>query len=709
MVDSDSCVASRPAPLPSSVVQEQLDAVLTAQEQVLEALAQDVSLAEMLDLFARTIERQSSDMLCSILLLDGNKLRHGAAPSLPDEYNRAVDGLVIGPDVGSCGTAAFTQQQVIVSNIAADPLWTNYREIALKHDLHACWSAPIIAQDNVLGTFALYYRTPRRPSEHDQQLIGIWPKLVALAISRKRTEEALLKSEERFNLAVAGSNDGLWDWDVRSNEVYYSPRFKELLGYGDHEFENVFASFETNLHPVDREPTLAKVRRHLDDGESYDVEYRLRTKCGEYRWFRARGQAVWDSADRAVRMAGSITDLTKQKQEEAVVERYTAEIQRANETLRIAEAEARKAVVKRDQFLAMLSHELRNPLSAIMSGVGVLDHTDADHETVASARQIIRRQVHHMSRLLDDLLDIARITQGKIDFRKKVLDLNELIFEGVQAMQPAMEARRQLLSVIPALGPVMVEGDPTRLLQIVENLLTNASKYTPSEGAICLELKKVADDCVLCVRDNGRGIDPEMLVEIFDMFFQSNEAIDRSDGGMGVGLTLVRTLVEMHGGTVTAHSEGVGHGSQFEIRLPLASNPPTKSTEQHSVTAGVVNRVLVVEDNADSRNMLQTLLKLDGFQVEVAEDGQQGLDAILAQLPDVALIDIGLPELDGYEVARRVRKQLGKSVVRLVALTGYGQAKDREAVFQAGFDEHLVKPVNPQDLARMLSTPRKPR
>jgi two-component system CheB/CheR fusion protein len=313
----------------------------------------------------------------------------------------------------------------------------------------------------------------------------------------------------------------------------------------------------------------------LDDGESYDVEYRLRTKCGEYRWFRARGQAVWDSADRAVRMAGSITDLTKQKQEEAVVERYTAKIQRANETLRIAEAEARKAVVKRDQFLAMLSHELRNPLSAIMSGVGVLDHKDADHEAVAGARQIIRRQVHHMSRLLDDLLDIARITQGKIDFRKKVLDLNELIFQGVQAMQPAMEARRQLLSVIPALGPVMVEGDPTRLLQIVDNLLTNASKYTPSEGAICLELKKVADDCVLCVRDNGRGIDPEMLVEIFDMFFQSNEAIDRSDGGMGVGLTLVRTLVEMHGGTVTAHSEGVGHGSQFEIKLPLAPNSPT--------------------------------------------------------------------------------------------------------------------------------------
>lgn len=526
---------------------------------------------------------------------------------------------------------------------------------------------------------------------------------------RKLSEEALRKSEERFDLAVAGSNDGLWDWDVRTNEVYYSPRFKELLGYSDHEFDNVFASFETHLHPEDREPTLAKVRCHLEDREPYDVEYRLRTKGGEYRWFRARGQAVWDNAGRAFRMAGSLTDITERKQTEASLERYAAEIQRANETLRIAEADARKAVVERDQFLAMLSHELRNPLSAILNGVGVLDHTDADGEGIARARQAIRRQVHHMSRLLDDLLDIARITQGKIGFRKKVLDLNDLIFEGVQAVQPAMEARRQHFSVIPALGPVMVEGDPTRLLQVVENLLTNASKYTPSEGAITLELKKEVDECVLCVRDNGRGIDPEMLDEVFGMFFQSNKALDRSDGGMGVGLTLVRTLVEMHGGTVTAHSGGQGHGSQFVIRLPLTSKLPAKSIEQPSVAAGAVIRVLLVEDNPDSRDMLQTILKLDGFQVEVAKDGQQGLEAILAQRPNVALIDIGLPGLDGYEVARRVRKQLSRSEVHLVALTGYGQAKDREAAFQAGFDEHLVKPVNPMDLARVMSTRRKPR
>ena len=526
---------------------------------------------------------------------------------------------------------------------------------------------------------------------------------------RKQSEEALRKSEERFDLAVAGSNDGIWDWDVCTNEAYYAPRFKELLGYRDDEFENVIASFETHLHPDDRKRTFDAIRHHLHNRVPYDIEYRMRTKSGEYRWFRARAQAVWNDAGQAVRMAGSITDLAKRKHAEEALARYAAEIQRANKTLLVAEGEARKAVVKRDQFLAMLSHELRNPLAAILNGVSVLEHKDADREAVARGRQAIRRQVQHMSRLLDDLLDVARITQGKIDFRRKVLDLNELIEDAVQAVEPAMHARRQRLSFVPAGAPVMVNGDPTRLLQIAENLLTNASKYTQDEGTIVLELKKNVDDCALCVRDNGRGIDPDMLDEVFDLFFQSDNALDRSDGGMGVGLTLVRVLVAMHGGTVTAHSDGLGQGSQFVVRLPLTSKQPAKPAKQRAVPAGEGTRVLLVEDNPDSRDMLQAILKLDGFQVAVAEDGQQGLDAILAETPDVALINIGLPGIDGYEVARQVRKQLSNSEVHLVALTGYGQAKDREAVFQAGFDQHLVKPVDPEDLARVLSTPRKPR
>ncbi len=530
---------------------------------------------------------------------------------------------------------------------------------------------------------------------------------------RKRSEEALRKSEERFNLAVAGSNDGIWDWDIRTNEVYYAPRFKELLGFDDDEFENTFAAFQSHLHPDDCDSTLVNIQRHLQDHVPYDVEYRLLTKSGEYHWFRARGQAVWDAAGRAIRMAGSLTDLTKRKHAEASLERYAAEVQRANQTLRIAESEARKGVVERDQFLAMLSHELRNPLAAMVNAVGVLEHRDADEDITERARLTLRRQVQHMSRLLEDLLDVARLTQGKIDFRKEVLDLNTLIAEAAQVIQPAVNMRQQHLIVLPAPQPVLVEGDGVRLLQIAENLLTNASKYTPSQGTIYLELTREMNECVLSVRDNGRGIDAMLLDDIFDMFVQSSNGLDRSDGGMGVGLTLVRTLVELHGGTVTAHSDGIGRGSEFVIRLPMTFQQParakTEAPSRREPRERDSCRVVLVEDNHDTREMLQAILKLEGFCVAVAKDGQEGLDIILEQRPDWALIDIGLPIIDGYDVARRVRQQLNDPDLQLVALTGYGQASDRLAVLRAGFDAHLVKPVDPEELVRLLSLPRKPR
>ena len=526
---------------------------------------------------------------------------------------------------------------------------------------------------------------------------------------RKRSEQALRKSEERFDLAVAGSNDGIWDWDVRTNEVYYAPRFKELLGFRDDEFDNSFAAFETALHPDDRQETLELVHRHLKDREPYDVEYRLLTKCGEYRWFRARGQAIWDETGQAIRMAGSLTDITERKQAEVALEQNAAEIQHAYETLRIAEAEARKAVRERDQFLAMLSHELRNPLSAIRNGMGVLGHVHADRETIERAREAIQRQVHHMSNLLDDLLDVARVTQGKIGFRPRPLDLNELMLESAEAIQPIMDAHGHEFSVLPDPASVAVEGDPTRLLQIIENLLTNAAKYTPHGGKIAAVLKKQQAFCELSVRDNGRGIDPDLLEEIFDMFFQSNHALDRSEGGMGVGLTLVRALVEMHGGTISAQSDGLGKGSRFVVRLPLAVGPASPSEKGVAAAMGGTVRIVLIEDNQDSREMLQSLLRLEGHQVESAEDGQKGLDTILQQRPDIAVIDIGLPIMDGYEVARRVRKHFSNSELMLVALTGYGQEQDQEAAYQAGFDEHLVKPVNLEKLKQLLQQPRTPR
>ena len=324
-----------------------------------------------------------------------------------------------------------------------------------------------------------------------------------------------------------------------------------------------------------------------------------------------------------VRMAGSITDVTERKRAEESSAQYAAEIQRTNQTLRIAEGAARKALVDRDQFLAMLSHELRNPLAAMLNGMGVLEHADADSRAVSAARCAIRRQVQHMSRLLDDLLDVARITQGKINFRQKVLDLNDVLVEAAQVVRSAMDSRRQELSIKRPATPVLVDGDPTRLVQIVQNLLTNASKYSSPGDVISLSLTQETNECLLCVQDKGRGIDPGMLHQVFEMFFQSNSELDRSDGGMGVGLTLVRTLVELHHGSITAHSDGLGCGSRFVVRLPLTSKQPASSTEPPPTKVAEKTRIVLVEDNPDSRDMLQAFLKLKGFEVEVAQDGQQ--------------------------------------------------------------------------------------
>lgn len=526
---------------------------------------------------------------------------------------------------------------------------------------------------------------------------------------RKRSEAALRKSEERFHLAVAGSHDGIWDWDVLTDEVYYAPRFKQLLGYGDAEFANTFAAFEAALHPEDRLRTLQCVEQHLLQRAPYDVEYRLRTKSGEYRWFHARGQAIWDAAGRPVRMAGSLSDVTERRESAAALEAYAAEIERANNVLRVAEADAREAILKRDQFLAMLSHELRNPLSAILNGIAVLEHGAAQPEAIAEAREVLSRQALHMSRLLDDLLDVARITQGKIGFRRRLLDVNELVREAEQSVRSTILARGQVLQVACAPQPVAVEGDETRLLQVIDNLLTNASKYSPAGGAIRVAVETTTAQCELTVADDGRGIESDMLEDIFDMFVQSDSTLDRSDGGMGVGLTLVRTLVEMHGGSVAAASDGPGCGSQFIVRLPLASPGMEQPRIVRPAPREVGLSVALVEDNADSREMLKSILELEGFYVKCAEDGRQGVELILAESPDVAVIDIGLPIMDGYQVAREVRGRCSVDQPRLIALTGYGQVEDRHRVLAAGFDEHLVKPVEMNRLLDALAAADKPR
>jgi PAS domain S-box-containing protein len=364
----------------------------------------------------------------------------------------------------------------------------------------------------------------------------------------------------------------------------------------------------------------------------------------------------------------------------------------------VARSEAEAANRTKDEFLAMLGHELRNPLGAISSAAHVLSRTSGGNSATARASEIIGRQVQHLARIVDDLLDVSRVVAGKVVLRLQPVDLGE-IARRVATLHGGPAGARHVIYV--QTNPTWVSADPTRLEQVVTNLLANAVKYTPAGGEITVSVRREGDHGVLTVRDTGVGIRPELLPRVFDLFVQSDRSLERSGGGLGIGLSLVRQLIELHGGTVEAASPGPGRGSTFTVRLPVLAGPADADDAARPAVAGPPRRVLVIEDNDDAREMLRNLLRMFGHEVHEACDGARGLEEARRLRPDAALIDIGLPGMDGYEVARRIRADLPGA--RLVALTGYGQPEDRERALAAGFDAHLVKPVDPDQLQRLLA------
>jgi signal transduction histidine kinase/ActR/RegA family two-component response regulator len=359
-------------------------------------------------------------------------------------------------------------------------------------------------------------------------------------------------------------------------------------------------------------------------------------------------------------------------------------------------------VDERDQFLAMLSHELRNPLAAISLALTGLE--DTKDELGANEREILVRQTRHLTKLVDDLLDIGRVTSGKIILNRTPVDLADLVEHCFETLRPRAETRGLTLQThFDPHQAIPLSGDAVRLEQNENNLLSNALKFTPAGGTIDIDLHTEDGQAVLQVSDTGKGIAPELLGRVFDLFMQGEVSIDRSEGGLGIGLTLVRKLVELHGGSVEAGSDGRDRGSRFTVRLPLAASTTPKAPEppRRLPLPTEPRRILVVEDNADVRTLLRAKLRQLGHNVDVAEDGFTAVEKILARKHDVALIDIGLPGIDGYEVARRARAELGHDVF-LVALTGYGRSEDRSRALDAGFDAHLTKPADLSDLQRVL-------
>jgi signal transduction histidine kinase/ActR/RegA family two-component response regulator len=355
----------------------------------------------------------------------------------------------------------------------------------------------------------------------------------------------------------------------------------------------------------------------------------------------------------------------------------------------------------KDEFFAMLGHELRNPLGVISAAVDVLNARDHPDAGTARLGEIIARQTHHLSRLVDDLLDVSKLVAGKLVLERRSENLRELAERTLASFREVGRATRHVISVTGE--ALWVDGDPTRLEQIVTNLLDNAVKYTPPGGRIDVSLGSEGSDAVLRVRDTGVGIDPDALSSIFEPFVRANGTRERSEGGLGLGLTLVKRLVELHGGTVCASSAGPDHGCEIVVRLPRAAHP-SAATRPTAARTGAerARHVLIVEDNADVREVLRLLLEAWGHRVEEAETGARGLEIIQHSCPDVVLVDIGLPDLDGCSVARAVRSARGGKTPLLVAVTGYGGVADRRRTSEAGFDAHLTKPFDTDELARIL-------
>lgn len=508
-----------------------------------------------------------------------------------------------------------------------------------------------------------------------------------MARLRREASEALQLSHARFEALVNAAPIGIYLVDAQLRIRQVNPRALPVFGIEDLIGRDLAEVMHLLWRPDYAGEIVRRFRHTLETGVPYfeaeRIEERLDCKVLEYYEWQIHRITLPDGRSGVVCYFSDISRHVLARQE-------------------LAEADRRK-----DEFLATLAHELRNPLAPLRNSLQILRMPTIDAAIAKQTREMMERQVHYLVRLVDDLLDVSRVMRGKIELRKERLELATVVARAVETAQPLIEAQRHQLQLDLPADSLPVNADPVRLAQVVGNLLTNAAKYTEANGRICVTARREGNDVILRVRDNGIGIAPDMLPHVFELFVQADHAATRSQGGLGIGLTLVKNLAEMHHGSVAARSDGLGKGSEFVLRLPLdLRSRDAAPTRDGSATRGPApsgQRLLVVDDNQDAANSLAMLLQLHGHEVRVAYNGTAALELAQAYTPDVVFLDIGMPGMDGYEVARRLRSLPGMANVMLAALTGWGQQEDRRRTAEAGFDHHLVKPPDPQILEALLA------
>ena len=499
---------------------------------------------------------------------------------------------------------------------------------------------------------------------------------------KRQAEKRIQDSEARFRALIENSTDVTLLCDAAGGQLYVSPSITRVLGYAPEELlgRNVLDFF----HPEDRDRGRCMLREIASTpGHTDNNVFRRRHKDGTWRWTECSAHnLLHEPAVRAVVV--NFHDITARKQAE----------------------DLKKADRRKNEFLATLAHELRNPLAPIVNALELIKLAAGNARVIEPALALMERQVNHMVRLVDDLLDLDRIGRGRVELRKERIELATVVQSAVEASHPIIEVHSHALTVTLPHEPTVLIADPIRLAQIISNLLNNAAKYTEPGGHIWLTVERRGGDALVSVRDTGIGIAAEHLSTIFEMFSQVAPALERSQGGLGIGLALVRGLVELHGGSIEARSGGIGKGSEFIVRLPLVVVPTLEQTrepaEDRQVSFSRKWRILVADDNQDTANSWAEILKIMGHETRTAYDGLEAFQAAETFRPDLVLLDVGMPKMNGYEIAHKIRERFWGEKMVLIALTGWGQEEDRQRSKEAGFDHHLVKPIKVATLNELL-------
>ena len=533
----------------------------------------------------------------------------------------------------------------------------------------------------VIGGFGEWMRRTSQRAEH----------------ARRQAEQEAgwrAEAEARFRLAADAVNGVIYEYDFATRKVARTRGMHEVLGYSPEEVPPMPDWWDNQVHPDDRE---ARKKQFYDGAAAgqrrFVMRYRMRHKDGRWLHVEDRAVLVCDERGGFFKLHGCTVDVT--------------DLKVAEDKLLALNAELRAADRRKDEFVATLAHELRNPLAPIRNAVRLLQAKGPQETELVWARAVIDRQAANMSRLLEDLLDVSRIAQGKFELRRTLVPLAGVIETAVETSRPAIEAGAHALEVKLPPEPIHLDADPVRLAQVFSNLLTNAAKYTPQGGRITLEALEVGGEVVVKVRDNGIGIAPEILGKLFQMFSQAAAALQRSQGGLGIGLSLVRGLVELHGGRVEARSDGAQMGSEFIVWLPLPveqAGDAGMAAPAPGLMVRLTRRVLVVDDNRDSADTLSTLLQVLGCEVAVAYDGEEGVRVASEFKPDAVLLDLGMPKLNGFEACKIMRREAWGKDICIIAVTGWGQEEDRKRTKEAGFNAHLVKPADPGKLTELLAS-----